>query len=67
MRLENKVAITTGSARGLGRAFALRFIREGAKSTICDVLDDKQAGREIEAIDGEVLALRTELLVKQNC
>ena len=33
MRLENKVAIVTGSARGMGRVFARRFAREGAKVT----------------------------------
>ena len=34
MRLENKVAIVTGSSSGLGRAIALRFAEEGAKVTV---------------------------------
>jgi NAD(P)-dependent dehydrogenase (short-subunit alcohol dehydrogenase family) len=66
MRLENKVAIITGSARGLGRAFALRFAREGAKLTICDVLDCEPVAREIEAIGGEVLALKTDITSGKN-
>jgi len=61
MRLENKVAIVTGSARGMGRVFALRLAREGAKVTICDVLDCAPVAKEIEALGGEVLALKTDV------
>lgn len=61
MRLKNKVAIITGSARGMGRVFALRFAREGAKLTVCDVLDCKPVAEEIEAIGGEVLALKIDV------
>jgi len=61
MRLENKVAIITGSSRGLGKAFALRFAREGAKVTVCDVHDCAPVTREIEAIGGEALALKTDV------
>jgi len=66
MRLKDKVAIITGSARGLGRAFALRFAREGAKLTICDVLDCEPVAKEIEAIGGEVLALKTDVSIEKN-
>jgi 3-oxoacyl-[acyl-carrier protein] reductase len=61
MRLENKVAIVTGSARGMGRVFALRLAREGAKVTVCDVLDCGPVAEEIEALGGEVLALKTDV------
>ena len=66
MRLENKVAIITGSARGMGRVFALRFAREGAKLTICDVLDCEPVAKEIESIGGEVLALKTDVTSEKN-
>ena len=66
MRLKNKVAIITGSARGLGRAFALRFAREGAKLTICDILDCEPVAKEIEAIGGEVLALKTDVTSEKD-
>jgi 3-oxoacyl-[acyl-carrier protein] reductase len=41
MKLENKVAIVTGSGSGIGRATALRLAKEGAAVVVCDV---NQAG-----------------------
>lgn len=38
MRLENEVAIITGAAKGMGASHAKRFIAEGAKVVITDVL-----------------------------
>src|SRR5207302_10184425 len=39
-RLDGKVAIVTGAARGQGEAEARLFAREGAKVVLGDVLDD---------------------------
>ena len=66
MRLENKTGIITGSARGLGRAMALRFAREGARLTVCDILDCEPVAVEIEAAGGEVLALRTDITSEKD-
>jgi glucose 1-dehydrogenase len=38
--LENKVAIVTGAARGIGNAIARRFLQEGARVVIADVDED---------------------------
>ena len=41
MRLEGKVAVVTGAARGIGAACARRFAAEGAAVVIADVLEEK--------------------------
>lgn len=42
MRLSNKVALITGAGKGIGKATALKFSKEGAKVVVCD-LDDAVA------------------------
>lgn len=37
MRLQDKVSIITGSGRGIGRATALKFAAEGARTVVCDL------------------------------
>ncbi len=40
MKLKDRIAIVTGSARGIGLAIAERFRAEGARVIMCDVLDE---------------------------
>ena len=50
MRLENRSAIITGAASGIGRAAALHFCREGARVLLAD-LDGDGAARAVSEIE----------------
>jgi len=52
MRLQDKVSIITGSARGIGRATALKFAAEGAHVIVCD-LDRSSVDAVVKTITGQ--------------
>lgn len=49
-RLEGKVAVITGASRGIGRASALAFAREGAKVVVNYHREQKMAGEVVDEI-----------------
>lgn len=55
MRLQDKVAIITGAAQGIGEACARRFAAEGAKVVVSDIQADKgeQVAASIREAGGE--------------
>ncbi len=65
MRLEGKVALITGAARGHAEAIAKRFAKEGALVSICDILPvgelENQVGTDIEKAGGKVLCSQTDV------
>lgn len=55
-RLDGKVALITGAARGQGEAEARRFVAEGARVLLTDVLDEE--GEAVAASLGDAAAYR---------
>lgn len=55
MKLQNKIALVTGSASGIGKEIAMTYAREGAKVAIADLNKDaaEACAAEIRAIYGE--------------
>lgn len=64
MRLKDKVALITGSSRGIGRAIAVAYAQAGAKTVINFSSDERAANevvREIDRLGGEALAIQADV------
>src|SRR5689334_13362527 len=48
MRLQDRVAVITGAAHGIGRGIALKYASEGAKVVICDLDREPSIGHAEE-------------------
>jgi NAD(P)-dependent dehydrogenase (short-subunit alcohol dehydrogenase family) len=62
-RLAGKVAVVTGSGRGIGRAIAIRYAREGAKVVVTDIsrASADEVASQINAEGGEAIAVTTDV------
>lgn len=61
MRLENKTAIVTGGASGLGYEIAVRFIAEGARVVVADIEGAQKAAQALQAPGARVLGIPTDV------
>jgi len=68
MKLENKVAVITGAASGMGKAIAALFAQEGAKVIAADINLESlnKVVEEIRAAGGAVTPVKANVAVEQD-
>ncbi len=69
MKLKGEVAVVTGAGRGIGRAIALRFAREGAAVTVTSRTEKEASAvaHEVQAAGGKALAVTADVALEADC
>ncbi len=69
MRLQDKVAIITGAGQGIGRAYALRFAKEGAPVVVAEINEEigRRTAADIQQRGGSALYVRTDVANEESC
>lgn len=65
-KLDDKVSIITGSARGLGQAMAVGLAEAGADIALVDILDMSQTQKQVEKLGRRCISIQADLNSK-NC
>jgi len=69
MRIKDKIALVTGSSRGVGRAVALGFAKEGANVIVNYTSNEKAANEVVEAIQSigsKAVAMKADVAQKSD-
>ena len=69
MKLKDKIALVTGSSRGVGRAVALGFAQEGAKVVVNYTSNQKAADEVVQAIQdlgSDAIAVKADVAQKSE-
>ena len=68
MKLDGQVAVITGSGRGIGRAIALAYAREGAKLALGarNESELQEAVSAVSELGAEAIAVRTDVTSQKD-
>lgn len=69
MKLKDKISLVTGSSRGIGRAVALAYAKEGAKVVVNYTSNEKAANEVVKAIekmDSQAIAVKADVAKKSE-
>ncbi|NNE50872.1 MAG: L-iditol 2-dehydrogenase [Sulfitobacter sp.] len=61
MQLAGRTALITGAARGIGRAFAEAYLREGARVIIADIDQDRASNTAMELSPDKALSVQMDV------
>ncbi|MCX6748041.1 MAG: SDR family oxidoreductase [Candidatus Pacearchaeota archaeon] len=64
--LLNKVAIVTGSARGIGQAIAVEFARQGADVVVSDIIPGDDTLKKIKTLKRKAIYVKTDVTNKKD-
>jgi len=69
MRLKDKVAVITGGGQGIGRAYAHRFAREGARVVVAEINEEigQRTADELCGLGAEAHFIRTDVSSEASC
>lgn len=65
MKLENRVAIVTGAAEGIGKSIAAEFVKEGAKVVVADI-NFNEAKKTAEQLGENAFAVNVDVTNKSQ-
>jgi len=66
MRLKGKIAVVTGSAKGIGRATALEFAKEGASVVVNYAKSETAAEETVKEIGSKAIAVKADVSRKED-
>ena len=65
-KLDHKIAIVTGAARGLGQGIAVGLAEAGADIALVDILDTSESKEQVENLGRKAVSIKADLSKKPS-